>query len=163
MFLFGLFLDLHESHPWGGNLNPRESTDGDFFLIYCGNFFNQHPNPVPDYLHPTTTSFLLTNFVEDNVWRKRMGKREVWGRNRRTYIWYEIMRTDIWAQWMCTFIFKYRVGKPFYVHLLIKIKLFPENIGYWEKKNKTKKKMIFRGLTDPLNLESAQKWENHQL
>ena len=40
MFCFGLFLDLHESHPWGGYLNPRESTDGDFFLLYCGHFFN---------------------------------------------------------------------------------------------------------------------------
>ena len=27
----------------------------------------QHPSPVPVYLHPMTTSFLLTDFVEDNV------------------------------------------------------------------------------------------------
>ena len=33
-FCMGLFLDLQESHPWEGNLNTRESTDGDLFLLY---------------------------------------------------------------------------------------------------------------------------------
>ena len=38
--LFGAISRLALSHPWGGYLNPRESTDGDFFLLYCGHFFN---------------------------------------------------------------------------------------------------------------------------
>ena len=29
------------------------------------------------------------------------------------------------------FFFKDRVGKPTYLHLLLKIKVFPENMGIW--------------------------------
>ena len=44
---------------------------------------------------------------------------------------------------MQNFVFKDMVGKPIYMHLLLKIKVFPENMG-----------------TDPPNLGSVQKSEN---
>ena len=38
---------------------------------------------------------------------------------------------------MCNFFFKDRVGKPIYMHLLLKIKVFPQNMGIGlDKKNK---------------------------
>ena len=39
---------------------------------------------------------------------------------------------------MCKQNFKDRVGKPIYMHLLLKIKVFPENMGIGlDKKDKT--------------------------
>ena len=41
------------------------------------------------------------------------------------------------------FFFKDRVGKPIYIHLLLKIKVFPENMGIGLDKKKQKKYFFF--------------------
>ena len=63
---------------------------------------------------------------------------------------------------MQNFVFKHMVGKHVYMHLLLKIKDFPENMGIrLDKRNKQIFVFDFGGVhTAPPNLGSAQKSEN---
>ena len=58
----------------------------------------------------------------------------------------KLCKQTIWPQRTRKFIFKTRFGKPFYMHLLLKIKVFPQNMGI--------------GLDKKKHLGSAQKFEN---
>ena len=58
------------------------------------------------------------------------------------------------------FFFKDRVGKPIYMHLLLKIKVFPENMGI-ELDKKTK--IIWGIHTDPPTWGPPVNWKICQL
>ena len=77
------------------------------------------------------------------------------------YIWHEIKLTDIWPPRMFKLFSKTGFGKPIYMQMLLKIKVFPENMGIGlDKKDKNKQKWFWGAHTDPPNLGSAQKSKN---